>query len=778
MTVGREYLEEFKKTAERYIPQWLINEIHKTARSGAGGRDAIPTYLEKMAIDDIRPAKLRDAPDQEIRSIWLRLHQWYANARRRNRTTEPFTNAAVWIIDEMKRRGMDFDLESDLVQEASQLKEVGERFGLGRCFYRLPREIPVVNDFVSIVGSSAEHRDSPDDLDVLLRADHSAEKRRFLLQDDVVWVSLRRHLDPEKKGGIHFITSPQGSVSDNVPLYDLVLRRRPVFDVNVVSGEQGEDGQCSQLIDAKEPVFKAVVLKAIESDGKWEYISGVEPCREFKVPTICVDDKEWVPIHKSQPTDVKAEPGDVVSVLMEDAVTVISDRKPDRILFGCMDAKVVECDKSRDKPDSILQVLDLAARKGILQNAIVKHMDGDPSVSGLESLGYGVTRVEKEDDEGGGETRAALSQRNWENNWVDMLPRKGTTGRFVYQHHWQGLDEDQVDLDDGKLRTTDHSLHGDIRLEGDNALWGWTVFLGRGKDQPEATGDKLFSLDEKNLQTFPKLAQPKQWLTIASKKPFVVEPGETSLGVTAKKWSKFIEMDSGTYQIGYVKRHAIEVFFNGKHLKGRYIIQFASVAKGRRVWLIDRPKDQEPALDKIDLPAEVKDQKSKGRRWLYLAKPGMTKPKIIDLKKTNPEDIAEVRKEATDNKVVPIKKVDDERRLVYGIVLEPKLTEDGEKIGDPDTQGHRMRPSEIERTAHHWMRESRVIGFRHKKVSQGIPVESWINRSDSWEGFAIIPGTWLICVYVPDDETWNSIKRGEITSFSPGGFSEEREVQN
>jgi len=114
-------------------------------------------------------------------------------------------------------------------------------------------------------------------------------------------------------------------------------------------------------------------------------------------------------------------------------------------------------------------------------------------------------------------------------------------------------------------------------------------------------------------------------------------------------------------------------------------------------------------------------------------------------------------------KSIGILKADLEKQIVYGVVLEPDSV---------DLQGDVISAEEIEKTAHKFMRESRVIGFGHKSREDGAtPVESWVAIKDFTLGDSTVKkGSWCMGVYVPSPDTWQGIKNGEINSFSIGGF--------
>nr|MBC8445887.1 methyltransferase domain-containing protein [Chloroflexota bacterium] len=233
-----------------------------------------------------------------------------------------------------------------------------------------------------------------------------------------------------------------------------------------------------------------------------------------------------------------------------------------------------------------------------------------------------------------GETRATRSATFWKEHWHESFPPSGKD-KFVYQHHWRGLSEEEAKQNEAALLRTNHSVHGDLRLSFGPTLFGWTVFTGKTSDLRDGRDlDTLPSNDA--LQVSPKLHQPTAWLTIARKVPFVADPGEA--GSTSQKYSKFFEIDHGAYQIGVWREHSFELFLHGEKLKGRYIVSYAPVAEGRqRVWLIRRPKDQTPYAETHDRDEIVEELKRKGQRWLIWAKPGQKPEKTdvnqVDIKK-------------------------------------------------------------------------------------------------------------------------------------------------
>jgi hypothetical protein len=112
-----------------------------------------------------------------------------------------------------------------------------------------------------------------------------------------------------------------------------------------------------------------------------------------------------------------------------------------------------------------------------------------------------------------------------------------------------------------------------------------------------------------------------------------------------------------------------------------------------------------------------------------------------------------------------ILKIDEEKRLVTGVVYEPNVL---------DTQEEFMTAEEIEKSALLFMDDYGNIDKGHNFISgYGKVMENWITKAETDIGGEIVPqGTWVMTVKVTDDATWESVKKGEITGFSMGGSGE------
>ncbi|ARJ26016.1 hypothetical protein B7492_33850 (plasmid) [Bacillus mycoides] len=121
------------------------------------------------------------------------------------------------------------------------------------------------------------------------------------------------------------------------------------------------------------------------------------------------------------------------------------------------------------------------------------------------------------------------------------------------------------------------------------------------------------------------------------------------------------------------------------------------------------------------------------------------------------------------SKQVPILKTEEEKQLVTGVVYEPDVE---------DSHGDKMTAEEIEKAAYTFMENYQHIDKQHDEIAgKGTVVENWIAKSDMTVGEQEVKaGTWLMTVRVDDADTWEEIKKGEVTGFSMGGFGERVEI--
>jgi hypothetical protein len=99
-----------------------------------------------------------------------------------------------------------------------------------------------------------------------------------------------------------------------------------------------------------------------------------------------------------------------------------------------------------------------------------------------------------------------------------------------------------------------------------------------------------------------------------------------------------------------------------------------------------------------------------------------------------------------------------EQRMVWGEVYAP---------GRPDAHNEFMTAETIRKMAHEFVSSGKLKSIDREHNNELIPgvqiVESFIARKADPD---FIEGSWVVGLYVGDDNTWAAIKKGEINGFS------------
>lgn len=137
-----------------------------------------------------------------------------------------------------------------------------------------------------------------------------------------------------------------------------------------------------------------------------------------------------------------------------------------------------------------------------------------------------------------------------------------------------------------------------------------------------------------------------------------------------------------------------------------------------------------------------------------------------------PKRISKIEKMLRKGKFVPILKTNAAKQIVYGVVLAPN---------EIDAQDDFMTPDDIEKAAHGYLQNSRVVGSGHTKPIEAYPVESFIAPQDfevhgQYGNQPVKKGSWVLGVKVEDPEEWQKVASGEYTGFSVGGHGARTEV--
>lgn len=121
-------------------------------------------------------------------------------------------------------------------------------------------------------------------------------------------------------------------------------------------------------------------------------------------------------------------------------------------------------------------------------------------------------------------------------------------------------------------------------------------------------------------------------------------------------------------------------------------------------------------------------------------------------------------------------KASSERRYTLGLAYGANLPDAGVALdGFRDFAG----PDAVEQAAWSFLRKGARVGLHHQDDTEGhgTVVESYVYRGPDWEqpgGYVVKSGDWLLGV-VWDEPTWDLIKSGRITGFSPQGAARRRQ---
>jgi len=122
---------------------------------------------------------------------------------------------------------------------------------------------------------------------------------------------------------------------------------------------------------------------------------------------------------------------------------------------------------------------------------------------------------------------------------------------------------------------------------------------------------------------------------------------------------------------------------------------------------------------------------------------------------------------------IPISKVNEEKRIVTGVVLQPE---------EVDGQGDIVSAEVIEETAHkflmNYVKARAQIGLMHEDFTRQIEVvELYIAPAEfKLGGRKVKKGSWLMSVFIVDDEVWEAVRSGAITGFSIKGLARAMQV--
>lgn len=129
-----------------------------------------------------------------------------------------------------------------------------------------------------------------------------------------------------------------------------------------------------------------------------------------------------------------------------------------------------------------------------------------------------------------------------------------------------------------------------------------------------------------------------------------------------------------------------------------------------------------------------------------------------------------------------VRKIDDERRLVFGwaSIVDPQ-TEVGKKLM-VDLQGDAIALDELEVSVYEYMKDSRAADEMHERDATATKcIESIVFTPEKIEKLGLEPDAlpigWWIGFHVEDDAVWAGVKSGQYKMFSIRGLGT-RELLN
>ena len=499
------------------------------------------------------------------------------------------------------------------------------------------------------------------------------------------------------------------------------------------------------------PPVEGIVVRRADMPyvfGSTNLYAKIKRVLELKVEVVAVHKKQ----HGWSFTGALRGPGDALTILGD--TFVVNEKLADvgdtlnvtveELVLGADGAlswgKPMPQGVDRSRPAyTVEQALNLARRYGVLKEYVV-----DAAPPG--------------EDDDASPTRAEAALAHWETHWYEAMPLSGAELPYVLHAHVRGLREEEAQkiLDgtwtlDQVIAETTHSLHFDLRLATDRGafLWGITLFAGTMEENRTQLAVAALQHDpDVRLQSAPKQFMPPSWLNVGKPLPLVVPPA--GVGSTSQAWSAFFVVDTGVWQLGFARQHAVELFLKGQLLHGRFMWQYADFGD-RRAWLFTRPKDQRPYAATHDRDQVLAEVQERGQRYLVWPK--------------DPDDLSKGHELIEVQRKARLLRSEPERRYTLAVAF-PLNERDA--YGDVITD-----PAELEAMAWDFLRRHRRVGLLHQPGTEGAGevVESAIYRGPRWEinGEIVEPGDWLLGVVWRDD-VWERIKNGEFTGYSIQGW--------
>ena len=429
--------------------------------------------------------------------------------------------------------------------------------------------------------------------------------------------------------------------------------------IKTLDGKWDTDGSCETWAKIKrEAEIKVIVLERHEvKGGNYNYTcgllpgdSGFENLTEFR-------GKEYINLGKCYNTKMKAEPGEILTMGVEEII-------PQEKKLQWLGARVLDIDKDRKEPYFAKQAMDIAERANILQKARHKRTQcmrcSDPPdyeiiwANGIAHAWFCEKHFkewinEEHDRRNFSDIDYVKEIKNGEAgkkfgdnpnpNIRDELKAKfakikeggidyvvGDAGRAVLQLHIMGIEEEKVEALKKASAEAVRSKHNPLRLKlllkgavgeqgchidlrmvrkGDDYFEGGEIMVGNlsGLDKLKKLeqGGKLrfgWKVPRKEEPEAETIRGPVEWMDAGKNRMEIFPPGEA--GATANLHGAMLLLDSFTFEaVEPQDKHAKKLVFKGSKLipEGTYLMAYVPVTeagkKGERVWMISKLKEEE-----------------------------------------------------------------------------------------------------------------------------------------------------------------------------------------
>ena len=352
--------------------------------------------------------------------------------------------------------------------------------------------------------------------------------------------------------------------------------------IKTLDGEWDTDGSCETWAKIKrEAEIKVIALERHDvKGGNYNYTCGLLPGDSGFGNLTEFRGKKYIDLGKCFNTKIKAEPGDILTMGVEEVI-------PQEKELQWLGARVLDIDKDRKEPYFVKQAMDIAERANILQKAKEGGIDYKIGDKGKGVLQLHIMGIEEDKIE-------ALKKRSQEavrarhNPLMLKMLLKGAIGEQGCHIDLRMVREGDKYFEGGEIMTGNLSgLDKLKKLEhGGKLRFGWKV---PRKEEPQAE----------------TIRGPVDWMDAGKGRIEIFPPGEA--GATANMHGAMLLLDSFLFEaIEPQDDHAKKFEFKGNKLipEGTYLMAYVPVTeagkRGERVWMISKLKE-EKETEKLDL---------------------------------------------------------------------------------------------------------------------------------------------------------------------------------